>query len=259
MPCCSHTTPDIPTVLFLSILQAETEYKKILSVLLFFLVLLNTASPVLASSEITDIDAELSRAGQYGLIPDEMLSRMDETITFQEMCHMIKNEIERYFGEEKAKEFEDAAGPGMDMTEPMTRDAGILALFYAADIMEYSANYGEGFALHEEIGEKVWTEMQPDYQGAFPDFEQPSLSPIDCIKPEEGWGNHAVAAYFYLLTVHSELTEKLLLDYDSTDHSFHLDQPLTCEAAIKAVLRLLETNPPSMWEVPPVDVSDETE
>lgn len=67
--------------------------------------------------------------------------------------------------------------------------------------------------------------------------------PIDCIKPEEGWGNHAVAAYFYLLTV----------------HSFHLDQPLTCEAAIKAVLRLLETNPPSMWEVPPVDVSDETE
>lgn len=230
--------------------------KKFFSILLILTFFINISTNVLAKenlSKLADNDMELQRTIEYGLLTDTLLSHLEEPITFQEMCTMLKDEIERYFGKEKANEFSDAAGPGMTMDEPMTRDAGMLALFYAADIMGYCANYGEGFSLNEEIGEKVWNELQPNYHGAFPNFEQPIASPIDCIKPDEGWGNHAVAAYFYMLTVRSMLTGNLLLDYDDHAQSFHLGQPLTCKDAVKSVLRLMETNPPSVWEVPPIN------
>ncbi len=227
--------------------------KSKLTLLLLLIILFSM--PVLGANADTN-DPELLRARQCGLLTDEMMERLDEPVTYQEMCHILYGKIETYFGSEKAEAFSAAVGPGMTLDMPMYRDGGMIALFYAADAMEYHANYGEGFELREEIGEDIWNEIRWEYDGAFPNFEEAINSSVDCINPEEGWGSHPIAAFFYMLTTRSQISEQRMLDYDQAAHSFHLNQPLTCADAAKAILRLLESNQPSLQDLPPVTSQD---
>lgn len=175
--------------------------------------------------------AELERAGVYGISVGDIT--LDAPLTWQQFCRMLATALAKADGAASERFVQDAAA-GMARTEIMNRDAAMLACFYASTEVGLLSNYGEGFGLYQTLGDAVWDEMAWDYGDAFPAWHEPAYA------NENPWDDHLSASYFYNLSYRSPLSEKRMFEYDEAANSLHLNQPITGEDGVCAIVRLMD-------------------
>lgn len=178
-----------------------------------------------------DHTSELDRAVTYGISLTSIVS--DAPLTWQQFCGMLATALAKADNAASARFVQDA-GTGMTRTDPMNRDAAMLACFYASTEVGMLSNYGEGFELYRTLGDAVYDEMAWDYGDTFPTWHEPAYA------NENPWDDHLTASYFYNLSYRSPLSEKRMFEYDEATNSLHLNQPITGEEGVCAIVRLMD-------------------
>lgn len=180
----------------------------------------------------TVVDSELSRAVGIGLITADDLEQSDKPITYSALSIMIKNMLGT-IDENYAKSWEKVAHMALKSNKFVTRQEGMLSLFYAAEIMGCIQDDSDWLKMHMKISD-CWDELTWEYN-EFPDWQRKALY-------EKEWDNSMIAAYFFCLGQQSPMIGNLLFDYDASSNSMRLKDKLTTDEAIRAVLRLYECN-----------------
>lgn len=127
-------------------------------------------------------------------------------------------------------------------TQGMTRQEGMLAVYYAAEILgeeyyEYNAS-PDWSITNELIGDSCWDDLTWNYP-LFPEWNQPTT----LVNP---WDNHMIAAFFYSFGRESLYSGETIFDFDPVSVSMRPNQLFTYEEGLLAALRLHDSELPSV-------------
>ena len=182
---------------------------------------------------------EVSRAISYGLVPEEIQEDYDAGITFRQYSQMLTNLIS-IWDKSRLGEWEKTIALAAESDEEMQREDGILATAYAMVLMEQNAP--ENF-FHLDI-EPVMEQLDSnsdtptwDYP-LFPGWEETGFAWCD--------GNYMWGGLTTCAVMISQVSGQAIYPYDFDGKSAHLQDPLTREEAICAVLRLGELSPATL-------------
>lgn len=183
------------------------------------------------NNDCTDI--EVQRAIEHGIVPAEIQKDLDKQITFKQFCTMLGQVVGK-MNKSSLNKWNEIAKSALASDGNMRRDDGMLALYYAADVIGVADKTNRDWgSLNDKIGEP-WDEIS-SYHPQFPNWEQ-DIAPFENC----GW-NYMTSAYFYSMGRDSLFSNKLLFDYDEQKNSMRPSEPFTRIEAIHAALRLMET------------------
>ena len=186
----------------------------------------------------TNLDGELQRAADAGLLPEEWLGDLGAPVTFQEYAELTGLVIERW-NEIRLADWQAIAAQAALSQEEMAREDGFLLLSYAWVLMERNREDIISYNLDETINpELVYTEeMRDGQQGLswdyplFPNWEDVVY---DVYKSNYMWG--AVCVFPMVL---SPTSGESMFTWDENG-SLELDAPLTRRDAVLALERMAE-------------------
>lgn len=182
---------------------------------------------------------EVSRAISYGLVPEEIQEDYDTGITFRQYSQMLTNLIS-IWDKSRLGEWEKTIALAAESDEEMQREDGILATAYAMVLMEQNAP--ENF-FHLNIDPVM---EQLDSNGDTPTWDYPLFPGWE----ETGFawcdGNYMWGGLTTCAVMISQVSGQAIYPYDFDGKSAHLQDPLTREEAICAVLRLGELSPATL-------------
>lgn len=182
---------------------------------------------------------EVSRAISYGLVPEEIQEDYDAGITFRQYSQMLTNLIS-IWDKSRLGEWEKTIALAAESDEEMQREDGILATAYAMVLMEQNAP--ENF-FHLDIDPVM---EQLDSNGDTPTWDYPLFPGWE----ETGFawcdGNYMWGGLTTCAVMISQASGQAIYPYDFEGKSAHLQDPLTREEAICAVLRLGELSPATL-------------
>ena len=190
---------------------------------------------VVQSQNTNEAAEEIDRAISHGLVPEEIQGDYDAVITFRQYSEMLTNLI-GVWDESRLEEWEEIIALAAESDEEMQREDGILATAYAMVLMEQNAP--ENFfrldidAVMEQLDGNGDTPTW-DYP-LFPGWEETGF---DWCNSNYMWGGISTCAVLI-----SRVSGQAIYPYDFEGKSAHLQDPLTREEAICAVLRLAETD-----------------
>lgn len=183
------------------------------------------------------LTAEIDRAISYGLVPEELQGDYDASVTFRQYSQMLTNLI-RIWDESRLGEWEEIIALAAESDEEMQREDGILATAYAMVLMGQNAPGTDSLHLDiDQIMEQLPGEIDTpswDYP-LFPSWEEIGF---EWCNSNYMWGGVSTCAILI-----SRVSGQAIYPYDFEGKSAHLQDPLTREEAICAVLRLGETDP----------------
>lgn len=182
---------------------------------------------------------EVSRAISYGLVPEEIQEDYDTGITFRQYSQMLTNLIS-IWDKSRLGEWGKTIALAAESDEEMQREDGILATAYAMVLMEQNAP--ENF-FHLNIDPVM---EQLDSNGDTPTWDYPLFPGWE----ETGFawcdGNYMWGGLTTCAVMISQVSGQAIYPYDFDGKSAHLQDPLTREEAICAVLRLGELSPATL-------------
>lgn len=178
---------------------------------------------------------EVARAIACGLVPDDIQGDYGAGITFSQYSRMLTNLI-RIWDESRLEEWEDTIALAAASDEPMLREDGILATAYAMVLM--GANTPEGFS-HTDI-DAVMENL--DSNGDQPSWSYPLFPTWEETGFEWCGSNYMWGGMTTCACLISRISGLAVYPYDFEGKSAHLQDPLTRQEAICAVLRLGETD-----------------
>lgn len=180
-------------------------------------------------------DDELARAVSYGIVSEDELTNMDETVTYGQFCELLTR-IVAMCGEEFVSEWEALASDALLSNEPMQRDDALLAMFEASMIIgidrdETIQNDWEGISAADDW----WHGLSRDYD-LFPNWQEPYAVPGDgstdyCILEHAAW---------HFEKTPSAISGLLPFEPDE-DMTYGFDKDVSFEEAVRAVTRLVES------------------
>lgn len=179
---------------------------------------------------------EVSRAISYGLVPEEIQEDYDAGITFRQYSQMLTNLIS-IWDKSRLGEWEKTIALAAESDEEMQREDGILATAYAMVLMEKNAPEDFFHLDSDAVMEQL------DNNGDTPTWDYPLFPTWEEIgfawcNSNYMWGGISTCAVLI-----SRVSGQAIYPYDFEGKSAHLQDPLTREEAICAVLRLAETDP----------------
>ena len=179
---------------------------------------------------------EIDRAISYGLVPEELQGDYGP-VTFRQYSQMLTNLI-GIWDESRLGEWEEIIALAAESDEEMQREDGILATAYAMVLMGQNAP-GED-SLHLDI-DQIMEQLPGDIDT--PSWDYPLLpsweeTGFEWCNSNYMWGGVSTCAILI-----SRVSGQAIYPYDFEGKSAHLQDPLTREEAICAVLRLGETDP----------------
>ena len=200
------------------------------------------AKKVVLTLKVLEQDKEVQRAISYSFVPKEIQGDWNKTITYAEFCKMLTNYVTLY-DKELVSKWKKVAALALKSKQKMQRDDGMLAILYAAQITDKI--YLDSGAMDLEPflggdGVRWWDGVKWDYP-LFPGWDKKWYSPIEHKLMDY---NYIQAACFLATRQPSCVDGSSILDFDENG-LIHFGSALTREAAIKAVLRLYESD----WEV----------
>ena len=195
----------------------------------------NTQHPT-SEAVISECSDEVSRAISYGLVPEEIRENYDAGITFRQYSQMLTNLV-GLWDENRLGEWTEIIALAAESDEEMLREDGILATSYAMILM--GKNSPEDF-FHLDIDAVM---AQLDSNGDSPTWDYPLFpgweeTGFEWCNSNYLWGGLTTCAVLI-----SRVSGQAIYPYDFAGKSAHLQDPLTREEAICAVLRLGETDP----------------
>ncbi|HWR62389.1 MAG TPA: right-handed parallel beta-helix repeat-containing protein [Clostridia bacterium] len=213
--------------------------KRLISVLLISVMLFSLSVCAGYETNIPDPAAgeETARAAELGLVPENIWGAWGDPITFSQYCSMLEKMLSAY-NAELVPEWKETAKLALASDRKMRRDDGMLALYYAACIMDIgSETNGVWQIIHNLCGED-WDDMSWDYP-LFPAWKD--IAPF-CNDPGQnaGW-DYMTSAYFYCMGQQSSLSRQSLFDCDTANGTMRSNEAFTREEAVKSVLRLYES------------------
>ena len=182
---------------------------------------------------------EVEKTQLLGFVP-EGVSVDSNTITYQQMCTMIGNMLSLLDQEAATRWTDEVAVKAIANNNDMTRCEGAGALFLAAKLIGQADISHERericWSRHDEAGEMFWRGWNPDLiLQNFPSAAEPTT--FDG-QPKD---NSCWPAMVWAMGKSSPVSMKTILTYDEAYRTTHYGEPLACEDAICAVLRLYET------------------
>ena len=204
-----------------------------------------TTNMTVTVDEVVDMMNELivteaEQAQKLGFVPEEILTDGSKTITYKQMCTMIGNMLSLLDSEASTHWADEVAVKAITGTRSMTRGEGAGALFQAAKLIGQADITQDWericWTRHDEAGEGFWRGWNQELILAnFPSAAEPTTF------DGQAKDNSCWPAMVWSMGKSSPVSMKTILDYDETYKSPLFGEPLTCEDAICAVLRLYET------------------
>lgn len=187
-------------------------------------------------SSPSSTDEELERAKTYGILSEEYMDGLDKTITYGQFCSLLTKVVEMR-GEEFIPAWEELAADALLSDEHMQRDDALLAMFEASIVMGID---------HEETGltdwegkstaDDWWHGLSRDYD-LFPNWQDPYTATEDG-SPDYNIMEHAAWHFERTPSVFSGL-----LPFEpAEDMTYDFGQDVSCEDAVRAITRLIESN-----------------
>lgn len=192
--------------------------------------------PPAGAAETEPVSGEVARALALGLVPEELQGDYQAPIAFDAYCRMLTGLIARW-DDSRLEEWEAvlarAAGSGAEMR----REDGILATAYALVFMGVDSPEDRPHRDIDPVLEQLDSGRDTpswDYP-LFPGWEEEAF----------GWcgGSYLWGGLITCAVLISPVSGEAIYPYDFEGQSAHLQDPLTREEAICAVLRLGETDP----------------
>lgn len=196
------------------------------------------------SGELAELDAELKRAVEYGIVAEDSLTNMDETITYQQFCELLTRVVTMR-GEEFVPKWEKLAEVALRSDEPMQRDDVLLTMFEASMVMGIDRDESQLEGWDESLAKGDWWEGRTmDYE-LFPNWQEPYADTYD------GSLDYNIldhAAWHFERT--PSVISGLLPLEPKEDMTYGFGQDVSFEEAIRAVTRLMESNAKITEEAP---------
>lgn len=189
-----------------------------------------------SSDETTE---EIERAISYGLVPEEIQGEYDTGITFRQYSQMLTHLI-GIWDESRLDEWKNTIALAAESDEEMRREDGILATAYAMVLM--GADAPENF-FHLDINPVM---EQLDGNGDAPSWDYPLFPSWEATGFEWCGGNYIWGGLTTCAVLISSVSGQAIYPYDVEGKSAHLQDQLTREEAICAVLRLGELSPATL-------------
>ncbi len=193
-------------------------------------------------------DEELAMAYEKGFVPKALWGKMGENISLSDFVNMVR----AIAAEENAAvlaEFDGYMGEAGNIAAPADRSLASIVLYYATYLLEVpertwfslledgSCWSTHGADLNDYMGER-WDEFKhlyaenEAYSGAFPRIYEGGYAWWDMF-----WeGDASVAAYFSMLN-RSTFEGRMYFDFDFENKTFHMDNMVSVEEAIRAATR----------------------
>lgn len=220
--------------------------KRILALLLTVVMIL----PLAACGETQKSDAfrgesgaELERAISYGIVTEEELTNMDETVTYKQFCELLTNVVSMR-GEKFVPAWKKVAEAALDSDEAMQRDDVLLTMFEAAMVMGIDHDEGQLDEWDESLAQGDWWagrtmdyELFPNWQEAYTDADgNRDYSILD----------HS--AWYFEKT--PSLISGLFPIEPQMDMTYGFDKDVSFEEAVRALTRMVESNAKITAETP---------
>ena len=212
--------------------------KRIFALLLTVIMILSLAAcgESKKSNDSADIDAELERAIAYGIVTEDDLDNMDETVTYKQFCEFLTHVVSMR-GEEFVPAWEEVAAAALDSNESMQRDDVLLAMFEASIIMEIDRDEGQLADWDESLAQGDWWDGRTLDYHLFPNWQEPYAAT---------YGGNLDFNIFDHAAWHFEKTPSVisgLLPLEPReDMTYGFGEDVSVEEAIRAVTRLVESN-----------------
>lgn len=182
------------------------------------------------------IDEELERAVAYGLVSEDELTGMDETVTYGQFCALLTRVVAMR-GEEFVPAWEELAAEALRSDEPMQRDDALLAMFEACMVMGTDRDEGLLPGWDESLAQGDWWAGRTMDYDLFPNWQEPYADTYDG-NLDYNVFEHAV--WYFEKT--ASLISGLLPFEPEEDMTYGFERDVSFEEAVRAVTRLVESN-----------------
>lgn len=186
-------------------------------------------------------DPEILQAISYSFVPDKLQGDWDKTITFSQFCTMLKNMLSVYDSRLVSK-WEKSVSRAFASNDTMHRDHGMLAVYYAACLMNIGqTTNGDWNYITEKLGVEVVKGFDNDYTKWFPDSNKKSpFYDIAYKKHISGW-DFITSSRFWCMGQTSSVSGNPVFDIDFNRKTVRPQDKFSRKEAIWAVLRLYES------------------
>ncbi len=183
----------------------------------------------------TEPDEELQRACSAGLLPEDWLGNMEQTVSFSEYSGLAAKLVESW-DESRLEEWQEQMKLAAGSDEPMDTEDGFLLLSYLWIMMGYQVP-------QLPVGYEPWAggdQELRDAQGENLSWDYPLFPDYDTVVYTEYNSNYIWGALQIFPDVCSAVSGERVFQYDEEEQSLHLDEPLSRDTAVRALLRLGE-------------------
>lgn len=196
------------------------------------------------SNNLADLDAELERAIAYGIVTEDNLTNMDETVTYKQFSELLTHVVSMR-GEEFVPTWKELAEAALSSNEPMQRDDVLLTMFEASMVMGIDRDESQ---LEDGWDESLakgdwWAGRTMDYD-LFPNWQE-TYTAYD---GNQDFNILDHSAWYFQKT--PSLISGLLPLEPQKDMTYGFGKDVSFEEAVRAVTRLVESNAKITAETP---------
>lgn len=189
-----------------------------------------------------------SQSDIRGFVPEEWRQDPEEYADFPSLFEFFSKVIQSVGGETAVEKWEQTVNTEMQMQRSANRDDGLILTALAANALGYTQYNGYDadmkpydFCFADEVEYDIWSQFVGDYPYVYDMDAEIPLYFADGSQ-DESIGSGVMPASVFLMLRRMDIVNRVtFLDYYDENYDFRLNEPLTREAAISCMERLISS------------------